>query len=359
MKLFLIIPSLGSGGAERVLTTLANNWAKRKQVQLTMVVLSDSEDFYTLDEKIQIHRLGYKGGGDFLEKLVRAKTTVSKLRSLIKENDPNCILSFLTECNIVTLLASRNIKNKVFVSERDSPNANTPKIYKFLRKKLYNNANGIIVQSRDYQNFISKIVPKVPVVVIQNPIREIKRYDVQKEKVILNVGRLINEKGQKYLLEAFSRLSNHTDWKLVILGDGYLRDSLIEEANRLGISNQVSFMGASKEVDLWINKASIFAFSSISEGFPNALAEAMVGGLPCVSFDCVTGPKELIKNGENGYLVKTEDVEDFASKLNELINSEELRQSFSNNSIQLRSVLNEDAISDKYFNFITGKTSEI
>lgn len=353
MKIFLIVPSLGSGGAERVLATLANNWIKRKEVDLTMVVLSDLDDFYNLDEKIKVQRLGYTGGGNFAQKLIRTKTTVSKLRSLIKKENPDSILSFLTECNIVTLMANHNFKKRVFISERDSPNANTPKIYKFLRKQLYPHASGIIVQTKDYESFIKTIVPRIPIAIIQNPIREIKKYDVPKEKIILNVGRLVNEKGQTYLLQAFSKLTHHKDWKLVILGDGYLKESLITEAKSLGIAGQVEFKGVSKEVDLWISKASIFAFSSLSEGFPNALAEAMIGGLPCVSFDCLAGPKDLITDGENGFLVEVKDVVKFSAKLNELIANADLRTFISQNTTSLKYTLNEDAISDKFLEFIT------
>jgi len=155
------------------------------------------------------------------------------------------------------------------------------------------------------------------------------------------------------LLEAFA-IINPKDWRLIILGDGPLRKDLENMAKKLGIQDKVQFMGTVINVDVWLNKASIFAFPSLWEGFPNALAEAMAAGLPVVSFDCPTGPSDLIKNGENGYLIDMKDTNNFAKKLKLLIENEDLRVQLSKEAIHVASELNSEKISNLYLNFCKG-----
>lgn len=349
MKLLFVIPSLGSGGAERVASTLINEWAVKKNITIDIIVLNEGDDFYLLNPNVNVHKLNYKGGQRAIRKLISLFILLFKLHFVINKINPSVILSFIREANIFTLLATLLTKNKVVISERDSPSAHVSWGYNILRKITYPWAKSLIAQTTDYKNYISTIVDKSNIVVIPNPIREIIFNEIPREKIILNVGRLIHEKGQLLLLQAFSKIKDNNDWKLVILGGGVLKDVLLQEAEKLNIRDRVHLMGVSDNVDDWLNRASIFAFSSISEGFPNALLEAMVAGVPCVSFNCISGPKDIIVNGKNGYLVEVGNIDEFAKKINFLINNEQTRNSFSSESMLIAKKYTVDSIAEQYF----------
>ncbi|HLV70451.1 MAG TPA: glycosyltransferase, partial [Xanthomarina sp.] len=184
-------------------------------------------------------------------------------------------------------------------------------------------------------------------------VKEIQNYpDIAKEKLILNVGRLVPEKGQKYLIEAFSKINEKADWRVVFLGDGFLRSELELQARQLGVEEQVKFLGAVENIDEWLARASVFAFPSISEGFPNALAEAMSAGLPCISFDCNAGPRDLIENNVNGYLVEVGEVDELTQSIKNLMDDEDKRKRFGKKSIKIKNKLLSSSISNKYLKFL-------
>lgn len=352
MKIALVIPSLGSGGAERVISMLANHWANRSDCAVDLVVLSAGQAFYEIDPRVTVHQLGYIGGKGGATKVIGLLRGGSMLRSTLKKIKPDVVLSFIREANILTLLFTRFLGVKVVISERDSSAAIVSPLYSYLRRLTYPWANGIIVQTEQYKRFIVKEVCNDRVGVIANPVRKIERFQIEKEKVVITVGRLIEEKGQSYLLKAFKKSKHASDWRLVILGDGALKASLAAEAVRLGISERVIFIGATKDVDRWLGMASIFAFPSVSEGFPNALAEAMSAGLPCISFNCVAGPSDIIADGVNGFLVDVCDVDGLADRLDRLMSSSELRENFASAASLVSSRFDANQISNEYYSFL-------
>ena len=353
MKILMIIPSLGAGGAERVLSSLANDWAINKECKLEIALLTDTPDFYEIDDRIKVHRLNYKGGSaNKIIKIIKIIKLVSELKSLINFTSPDVCLSFTRESNIITLLSSFGSSTKVFISERDSPFAEVSQMYSSLRKKLYPYANGLIVQTHDYKKFALNELGTKRVEVIPNPVRNINCRNIEKENIIINVGRLITQKGQLYLLESFALCERRDGWKLAIIGDGILKDILIKKAEELDIIEHVIFVGNTKNVDQWLCRSSIFAFTSITEGFPNALLEAMSASLPCVSFNCITGPKELIDDGLNGYLVDVGDTITFSKKLDALISSEHNRSEIGLNAKTTTKDYALNIISEQYFSFI-------
>lgn len=346
----MIIPSLGSGGAERVISSLANHWAINNNCELHIVIFTSVKDFYDINSKVKIHRI--EVSSKFSKKIIKLFKLLIELRILIKCIEPDICLSFIRESNIITLLASRGLNTKVIISERDSPNALVSRLYSYLRKKLYPFSDGIIVQTEDYKKFVVNTIGDLNIEVIPNPVRNIITTVDSRENIIISVGRLIPSKGHSYLIDAFSKCKMQENWKLVILGDGLLKDTLDAQIRALNLSNQIQLMGAVKDVDYWLSRASIFAFTSLSEGFPNALAEGMSASLPCVSFDCITGPKELIEDGKNGYLVDLYDVENFAKKLDILMESKSLRQRLGKYAKYTVNNLEFNMVSQRYFMFI-------
>lgn len=353
IKIALIIPTLKQGGAERVISELANAFYSKGHTVLLVLLSQAIEDFYELNSGIQVYRLQFEGG-HIRQKVLSLTSSLFNLRSIILKENPDAVLSFGDKYNVYTLLATKFLKTKVFISDRSNPKRKIPRSTEILRKHLYKYATGIIAQTALAKEILEQKTNSKNIRVIPNPLKEIKKYPgIEREKIILNVGRLVPQKGQTYLLEAFSKIKDKS-WRLVLLGNGPLLDALQKQAIELGIQDSVSFPGAVKNVDEWLARASIFAFPSISEGFPNALVEAMGAGLPCVSFDCDAGPAELINNGENGFLLPVKDINALSDTLEELASDPELRKKLGANAELSAQRFSIDIISTKYLDFFSG-----
>jgi len=349
MKIVLITPLLDLGGGQRYITELANYWSKIGH-DITIIVLRDGEIFYSISDKVNVVKLDYKYSGK-LSKIFAGLRVFFKLRRKINQLQPDFVLSILSTTNILTLLATSFLPYKVFIEDVMSPIRSRSKLILLLRKVLYKRATGIIALTNLAKEMLENETGHSNIKVISNPVNKfLVDETIKKEKIIINVGRLNVYKGQKYFLEACAKLKDN-DWKFVILGEGELRNSLEKQAFELGITDSLIMPGAVKNVNDWLARASIFAFSSVSEALPIALIEAMNAGLPCVSFDCVTGPSEMIEDGKNGFLVPVGDVKLFTSRLKELMDDTTLRNKFSYNTKNIAEKFSIENISKDILEF--------
>lgn len=352
-KIFLVLATLKQGGAERVMSELANQWASEKY-DVHLILLANSEHFYNLHENVTRITLGLNHSS-FTQKIFAVINVIIKLRQLLKKERPDFVLCFGPKYNIMTIVAGRFLNLNIFVSDRSNPKRRPEFYIHLLRKLTYRFATGIIAQTSLAKEILGKSTKNRNIKVIPNPIKKINEYPhLKRENIILNVGRLVPEKGQKYLIESFFNIKD-SSWKLVILGEGPLQIQLEDQIERLGIQDRVYMPGAVKNVDEWLAKSSIFAFSSISEGFPNALLEAMSSGLPCVSFDCDSGPRDVIMNGKNGFLISPRDTEEFKRALELLINNQTLRISLGNEAEITASKFDTEFIAEQYLSFCLAK----
>jgi len=193
---------------------------------------------------------------------------------------------------------------------------------------------------------------RVPVHVIPNPLFELPEpTPLPRRPEVLFVGRLIPSKHVDRLIRTFDRV-RHGDWRLVIVGGdaqgfsemGNLRELL--RARRLEAS--VELVDTQRDVGRFYRRASIFAFPSSSEGFPNALAEALSFGLPSVAYDCSAGPADLIKDGRNGFLVPVHDDAAFAERLVRLMNDSDLRERMSRRAVASVARLEKTQIAKRF-----------
>lgn len=351
MRIVLVISALRGGGAERVMSVLANEMVKQNEVYL--VVIADSEINYRISSEVEIINLGFQNNRGRGRKVFAEIKAGYKFRQFLYSNRPDAVLSFMEKNNIFTLLTTRFLRLRVFISDRNNPCLESKYTISALKKWTYPWADGIIAQTSMAKEVLHHKKLNNNITVIPNPIRDIDLPErFQRCQLILTVGRLIPEKGHEYLLEAFSRL-NDSNWKLVIIGEGKLRSRLEGKIKELNLSTRVLMPGNVRNLDEWFQKASIFAFPSLSEGFPNALVEAMANGLPCISFDCDAGPRDIIDHGISGFLVKKGDIDGLTAYLQKLIENKTMRESLGIQAIKIKETLKAEKIVAEYVRFIT------
>ena len=330
------ISSLNAGGAERVLSNMANFWA-RKGWAVSIVTLDDvsNDPFYPLDPRIKCIRLNQlSNSSNMIIGCVKNWQRVSQLRRTIRKNNPNVIISFIDTMNVLILLASLRLGIKVVVSERIDPKLHSiGYIWKLLRLVTYHMmADHIIVQTQRAKGYFpatlhSRVLVVPNAVTVDHEVRTTSLVVDAQKPCVISIGRLVEQKGFDVLISAFAKLkSKFPSWTLNIYGEGPLRSNLESLCRELEISSWVRFHGRIHNPYTVLYQANIFVLSSRFEGFPNVLLEAMACGLPVISTDCPSGPREIIQNGKNGILVPSENDEALANAMEWLMVNEVERQ---------------------------------
>jgi GalNAc-alpha-(1->4)-GalNAc-alpha-(1->3)-diNAcBac-PP-undecaprenol alpha-1,4-N-acetyl-D-galactosaminyltransferase len=350
-KICLVISSLRHGGSERVISELANSWAKNRQLEIFLVLLTNQEQFYEIDSRVTVITPSKNYKKNRISKTFYKIWTLYFIRTTLTKIKVDRVLSFGERYNNIVLLALMFTKFKVFVSDRNNPYMDIGRIHMFLRKYLYRNCTGIIAQTETALAILSKNTKIKNILVIPNPLRKIVEKQISKENIILNLGRNVPQKNQLELIDIFSKC-NYDNWQLKILGNGPLREQMLLKVKALSLEQHIQILKFSRDVDRYFSEASIFAFPSLYEGFPNALNEAMAHGLACVSYNCPTGPKDIIKDNVNGFLIPLSDKDKFIERLSTLMKNEELRKSFSLEAKKVNKLYSSEVITKRYLNFI-------
>lgn len=349
-RICIAIGDIGCGGAERAASTLANYLAGQDHEVYILTALPVPA-FYSLDQRIRLvlPDVDPRLKGKFLGALWITKF----LRRKLVEIAPDSVVDFLSPSYF--MLISMGLKLNIFISIRNDPSNMERYDSIFLRKILFAKAKGIIAQTEYAKELLKQQTNHKNITAIPNfvkPVLEIKS-SVIKEKTIICVARLKKGKGHDRLLDIFSVVNaKRPGWRLSIVGDGPERANLILQSKVLGISDRVDFKGAQKNVDEHLQSASIFAFCSQSEGFPNALLEAMASPLPCIAYDCIAGPSEIINDGVNGFLIPLNDKNMFINKLLLLMDDSITRARFQNEAVLVREKFSVDRLGNKYLTTI-------
>ncbi len=330
--LALVIHNLGTGGAQRVLTTLANSWADSGRSVCVISIDGSEDDFFQLAGNVRHVVLDVRGPTISLFKLNGLYMTVKRvlaIRKAIKNTSPDVVIAFLGVNNILTILAATGMNVRVVISERNDPAREKLGFgWDFLRKVLYRRASLVSANTRGALQTMRAYVPADKLVFVPNPMPCVDRESAtgKTDKMLLAVGDLRHQKAHDLLLRACAGVfRTRPDWRLVIVGDGPLWGALHELADSLGISASIIWTGRA-EPDEFYRRAQIFLLPSRYEGTPNALLEAMNHGLPAIVTDASPGPLEYIDHDKSGLVVPVDDAHALSNAILRLIGDERLRQ---------------------------------
>ena len=355
MKITFVTSTLTSGGAERVISLLANNFAERGYEVEMIALTSISPDYYPLDPKVKFIHADKVSKGGLLGELWW-------FRKHIKKEQPDVVIAFMEAVYEFVLLALLGTKVPVISSERKDPATLGP-LRKILRWILLPTATAHVVQTQQIKQYYNQQIQK-KTHIIYNPVNERvfeTSYDnddendnlglgIKDERLnrIISVGRLYPQKNQKMMIEAFAKIApKFPEWSLVIYGEGYLRKDLESLVERLKVKDKVLLPGRCETVIEEVAKSKVFCLSSDYEGMSNAMIEALCVGTPVISTK-VSGTDELIRDGENGLLVDIGDTEGLAKALEKLLSNRELREKIGKEGQKLATRFKTDTIVDQW-----------
>lgn len=351
----------GPGGAERMLLWLAARLSERGY-DVSIATLDDdmAEPFHPIPANIRWLRLGRQSG--VFGKLRR----VRRLRRFLRDSQVDVFVGFVMGADKTIYAATAGLPLRLIAAERNDPVIYHQRLSRLGRLPywlLFRRCNRIAVQLPEYRSGYPAFL-RDRITVVPNPVAAASLHsgsgDAGEGGLIVSVGRLHHQKGQDLLLPAFARIAERfPNWQLRLVGDGPERSALETQANRLGIGSRVQFAGAVTDVSGELQRAELFAFPSRYEGFPNALAEAMACGLPCVAFAACTGAASLLDQGRCGELVQeSESPEALAHSLTTLIENSDKRDELGSLARKAVQRYREDVVLQAWERLLRGQPAD-
>jgi glycosyltransferase involved in cell wall biosynthesis len=360
-RLLVILYSMGGGGAERVTANLVNYWAEMGW-KITIVTLAPvGLDFYELHPAVSRVSLNLAGNSrNAVHGFWQNFRRVIALRRELQKSRPEVALGMMTPANVLLAFAAYGLRVRTIGSERvHPPKYPVGRFWDRLRRHIYGRLDSMVVLTSETGQWIKAHTKARGVIVIPNaalwplPAQEPKVSPGTvcrvERLVLLAAGRLSEEKGYEWLLQAFRELApKYPSWDLVILGEGPMRSKLEREVSTAKMEARVFLPGRIGNLGEWYERADLYVMSSRFEGFPNALVEALAHGLPAVSFDCDTGPRDIIRHEIDGLLAAPEDVASLAASLDRLMGNADLRRKLAARAVEARERFSIETIAAKW-----------
>lgn len=354
MKVLFYISTIGGGGAARVMVNVANGIAEKGH-EVCFVTNFAAEHEYALHPGIC--RFNLEKDENKSNVVMKNMTRIKALRRVLKQTGPDVSVAFMGENNFRLLIAAKGLPTKTVVSVRNDPAREYPsKLIKKMANVLYTHADGLVFQTEDARAaFPEKVRQKSRI--IFNQVDESFFYEnYGPGEFLIACGRLNKQKNIPMLLKAFASVApEHPDAELRIYGEGPLKDELIAMTKRLGIESAVRFMGFSGNMSEVYKQARLLLLSSDYEGLPNVMLEALASSVPVVSTDCPSGgPRMIIRNGENGYLVSVGDDREMADRMNEILSDTELYTGMRKNAYRTAAMFRPEQVLEEWTKMIVG-----
>jgi N-acetylgalactosamine-N,N'-diacetylbacillosaminyl-diphospho-undecaprenol 4-alpha-N-acetylgalactosaminyltransferase len=359
----ILVYSLDSGGAERVVSILLSEFKNRYNMTL---FLMNNVIFYDIPQNIKIVYLENSNPKDSgIIKLLKLPILAWKYKKL---NKSEVSLSFMNRPNYINILAKlMGMKSKVVISERAMPSLQHKfglkgKINRLLIKNLYKYADTITANSKGNSNDLIQNFNCKEVLTINNPfdiksIEELSNNKVNfrdEEFTFITIGRLDSGKNHKLIIEVMKSI----DAKLYIIGNGELKNILQKQIKDLNLENKVFILGKQYNPYKYMKQADCFVFSSLYEGFPNVIVESLACNLPVISSDCLSGPREIlapkgntdfqlrdaIEKAKYGILIPVNNADKLTESMNLMINDDKLRDNYKQKAKSRAKDFNKDKI---------------
>lgn len=358
-KIMFHLNCLEQGGAERVVSNLANQFCKEGD-EIIVATQWQGENEFTLAEGVRRIHVGVRESDAKKSRLTKAFLRVWYLRKLIQEEKPDIVIAFAYKAIYRLLTATVGMKVPLMIAVRTDPVGHYDRLIdKLLIPILYPRVTGAVFQTEGQRDFFPEYIRNKSCIIL-NPVTD--KYlnapiPERREKTVVHSGRLVDFKNQPMLIEAFVQVhQKYPEYDLKIYGpdsfDG-TKELLESTIKRHGAENYVHLMGPSDELEIQLTNGAVYAFSSDWEGLPNALVEAMVLGLPIVATDCPCGgPRTLMRDGENGLLVPVKDKEAMAAGIMKLIENPEYAEELGMEARKITESVNGPAIISQWRAFI-------
>lgn len=322
-----------SGGTERVSTLIANELSRRGYQVIILSYQFGEKSFFKLDDNIKLYTLI---NDKKINKLYKELKVRYMLYKFIKEHNVDVIIDIDIYLSLYTVPLKLFSNLKVISWEHfNLLNNNGVKKRDYARILASKFSDKIIVLTKeDEKNYRNKFksIKNIEYIYNPSPFININLNDTKKEQLIISVGRLTKVKGFDSLIKAWSLIEKENPtWKLYIIGSGEEKENLLKDIKRFNLVN-IRIIPFTNNILDFYKKASIYVLSSRYEGFPMVLLEAKSCALPIISFNCKTGPKEIITNEVDGILVENQNVKQLAKAMNNLIKNDKVRYSYSMNS---------------------------
>jgi glycosyltransferase involved in cell wall biosynthesis len=324
-----VIGSISSGGGtEKITIALANRLSIDGYNVFIISLTMEQKLFFDIDKNIRLYSL-FKRQKNYV---IRFPQIIYMLEKKVKENKIDILI------NVDVILALFSLPLKIFNKnlkiiswEHFNYQTNlgiTRRDYARVLSKKY--ANVIITLTEQDRNFyIDNGKSKIPVVSIANFLDNIPHTaSALNNKTVIAVGRFSYQKGFDILIDVWKCVKSNkdsTDWILKIIGNGEDKEKIRKKIKELDLMSSIEIIDATKNIYDYYLSSSIYVMTSRFEGFPMVLLEAKSYGLPIVSFDCLTGPRELIKNGYDGYIIPFGNIQLMANKILNLMSDESKR----------------------------------
>ena len=341
-EILIVTGSLRRGGAERVISILSNELVKRGW-KVHICTLLFSAIGYNLDPRIDIIDLSCENKNQIID----TPRMIKSLRDTIKNIKPDAVVSFMLTINIVTWIATRGLEVRFIPSERNDPSTGRGKLKHWLSCKAYASSFKTVFQTERARCFYSKKIQQNGVI-IPNPVNVDQVRNPNPKHKIVSVGRLEVQKNRRLLIDAFSDVyKKHPEYTLDIYGEGSQEDELKQLIVELGLTKAVILHGNVNDVHRQIADAEMFVLSSDYEGLSNALLEAMMMGLPCITTDCA-GATEAVEDGVDGIIIPIRNRKKMSEAMEKLITDASLRNQFSEKAVEHSKRFRTDRVVDKW-----------
>ena len=311
-----------TGGTERMTAWLANALCGAHEISILSLRMAGKEVFFPLDSNVTHEVLPAYSGKVGIVKQIRW------IHRYIKENHIDWVINVDMGMGFYGILAAKGTKAKTVTWEHGNFFNNWgSRLFPYMRRFAACHSDAVVVLTeRDQENYRTHISRCAPLRVIPNPVQPKDGAYDSHSKMILSVGHLLENKGYHRAVEAAAVfLPEHPDWNWVICGEGPERVRLETMIREMGLENQFQLPGLVNDMDAMYKKAAMLVMTSDLEGLPMVLLEGKAHHLPLIAFDIMTGPSDIIDDGENGYLIQPFDTAQMAEKIRLLIEDDELR----------------------------------